>query len=136
MDILHLSKSTYPCLSPFPDKDSAKQEREEHKHDAQHIWTRMLVFINPVVASLPRHHHLFGGNGCFNNVVDNRDGGVPCGTSDYKKGLGENDYLPSIYQSILNCYRTTKDMPDKGNWKQAIWKCSKNPQAQIFDRYK
>ena len=110
------------------DKLTAKQERDEHRHDAQHIWTRMLVFINPIVAALPRHHHLFGGNGCFSNVVDNRDGGAPCGTADSKKGIEEKDSLPNEYQSILNCYRSTKGMADKGNWKQAIWECTRNPQ--------
>ena len=119
-------------LNICPDKTTAKEERAEHKHDAQHIWTRMLVFINPVVASLPRHHHLFGGNGCFNHVVDNRDGGAPCGTPDDKKGVEKRDILPSNYQSILNCYRSTRDMPYKDNWKHAIWECSKNPQAQIL----
>lgn len=32
---------------------------------AQHIWSTMQVFINPRVASLPQHQHLFGGPGCW-----------------------------------------------------------------------
>jgi hypothetical protein len=31
--------------------------------NAQHIWTTMLVFINPVVASLPQHQHLMAERG-------------------------------------------------------------------------
>ena len=33
---------------------------------AQHVWVSMKVFINPVVAALPQHNHLFGEFGCFN----------------------------------------------------------------------
>ena len=48
---------------------------EQEKFHAQHLTTRLMVFINPRVASLPKHHHLFGGNGCFKEINDNRDGG-------------------------------------------------------------
>lgn len=33
--------------------------------NAQHIWLNMQVFINPMVASLPEHAHLFSEHGCF-----------------------------------------------------------------------
>ena len=72
--------------------------------------------------------------GCFNNVVDNRDGGKPCGLdeSEKKSGVEVIDALPQRYQSILSCYRSTKDMKDKGNWKGALWDCSKNPGASVL----
>lgn len=35
-------------------------------YNAQHIYLSMMVFINPVVASLPEHAHLLGfGHGCY-----------------------------------------------------------------------
>lgn len=34
---------------------------------ATHIWKTMQVYINPRVASLPEHDHLFGSAGCYNN---------------------------------------------------------------------
>ena len=37
-------------------------------YNAQHVWTSMLVFINPAVASLPQHAHLFTGPGCYEGV--------------------------------------------------------------------
>ena len=46
---------------------------------AVHIILSMKVFINPVVASLPQHAHLFAEDGCFkkfNGTIINK----PCGT--------------------------------------------------------
>lgn len=37
--------------------------------DSQAIVFGMMVFINPAVASLPQHQHLFGGHGCYANKV-------------------------------------------------------------------
>lgn len=34
---------------------------------AQHIFTSMKVFVNPVVAALPQHAHLFARFGCYQN---------------------------------------------------------------------
>lgn len=34
-------------------------------YNAQHIWLTMQVYINPVVASLQKHAHLFAEHGCF-----------------------------------------------------------------------
>jgi SAM-dependent methyltransferase len=34
-------------------------------YNAQHIWLTMKVFVNPTVASLPEHDHLFFEEGCF-----------------------------------------------------------------------
>ncbi|CAB9524978.1 expressed unknown protein [Seminavis robusta] len=33
--------------------------------NAQHVWLTMQVFINPMVAALPKHAHLFSEHGCF-----------------------------------------------------------------------
>lgn len=34
-------------------------------YNAQHIWLSMKVFVNPVVASLPQHAHLFPEHGWY-----------------------------------------------------------------------
>jgi hypothetical protein len=34
-------------------------------YNAQHIWLSMKVFINPAVASMPQHAHLFPEFGCY-----------------------------------------------------------------------
>jgi len=36
-------------------------------YKAQHLWTHLLVFINPAVAQLPKHDHLFHEIGCYND---------------------------------------------------------------------
>mmetsp|Transcript_4570 Transcript_4570/g.13172 ORF Transcript_4570/g.13172 Transcript_4570/m.13172 type:complete len:398 (+) Transcript_4570:117-1310(+) len=44
----------------------------------QHIFMSIKVFINPVVAALPEHAHLFGELGCFTDYgKPNRECGVP-----------------------------------------------------------
>lgn len=45
-------------------------------YNAQHLWTNMLVFINPNVASLPEHTHLLSGPSCTNGILP--DGQRPC----------------------------------------------------------
>lgn len=77
------------------------------------------MFVNPRVASLPQHHHLFGGDGCFNEVVDNRDGGklrrsfkIIMMSFNLGSPCVGADILPAKYESILKCFRTTKDLED------------------------
>lgn len=65
--------------------------------ESAHLIHSMMVFINPRVASMPQHHHLIGGNGCYGNKINNRDGGVPC--------TGE-DALPARYEALLECKLT------------------------------
>jgi hypothetical protein len=61
------------------------------------IVNRMMVFINPAVASLPRHDHLFGGDGCiFDEARD-----VPC--DERFRWLADLDRLPAHYESLLKC---------------------------------
>lgn len=37
-------------------------------YNAQHLWTNQMVFINPKVASLPEHDHLFHESGCSGGI--------------------------------------------------------------------
>ncbi len=80
-----------------------------------HIIHGMDVFINPKVASLPQHKHLFGGNGCYAESVDNQNGGRPC--------FGV-DALPKEYEAILECSRTRKNPNDK--YIGIPWDCHEN----------
>lgn len=84
-----------------------------NSRDAQHITLSMQVFINPKVASLPKHAHLIAGNGCKGQVVGNQDGGLPC------TGV---DALPKEYETLLSCYRAHRK-------KSMIWECMKNERA-------
>jgi hypothetical protein len=45
-------------------------------YNGQHIWTNMLVFINPAVASLPEHEHLLSEPGCTSDMLP--QGRRPC----------------------------------------------------------
>ena len=78
--------------------------------DAQHIVESMQVYINPQVASLPRHRHLIGGHGCYDYTIENQKNGLPC------TGV---DQLPPFYESIQDCRS-----PDKKQWI-----CTKNENA-------
>lgn len=78
--------------------------------DASHIIHSMYVYINPAVANLPRHKHLMGGHGCYDNSIENQKNGLPC------TGV---DQLPEIYQALENCYLKDKKQ----------WICEKNPHA-------
>ena len=40
--------------------------------NAQHVWLNMQVYVNPVVASLPQHAHLFAEHGCYGGKGDGR----------------------------------------------------------------
>lgn len=65
-------------------------------YNAQHIWNRMQVYINPVVAALPQHAHLFANHGCFKAMgekgLENRE----CGTGKQK----EESKLPKSYYPL------------------------------------
>lgn len=43
-------------------------------YNAQHIRLSMLVFVNPMVASLPKHAHLFADPGCYQDK--DKDGNI------------------------------------------------------------
>lgn len=57
-------------------KNWARQERnakitgpDDNPLNAQHIWLNAMVFINPIVAALPEHQHLFPEQGCLTPVA-------------------------------------------------------------------
>jgi 2-polyprenyl-3-methyl-5-hydroxy-6-metoxy-1,4-benzoquinol methylase len=96
------------------------------------IVNRMMVFINPRVASLPQHDHLFSGDGCIFN--DERD--VPCDSKRFQWMDPQVDRVPSKYQSLLSCnfISTAKDKDLQSPTPPVmlgIWNCSKNPAATI-----
>jgi SAM-dependent methyltransferase len=65
----------------------------------QHICHTMRVYINPAVASLPQHDHLFGGHGC----IWGQERGVKCESGKFKWWNEGVDAVPPKYQSLLEC---------------------------------
>lgn len=67
--------------------------------------SQMQVFINPMVAFLPEHVHIFAGDGCMHpnkptfDQLNNIDGGVPC------QGV---DTLPKRYDAFIRCIKDDK----------------------------
>ena len=58
--------------------------------DARHVKGTMLVFINPKVAALPKHDHLFAELGCYDQLKKRsanewfgKGWGTPCGTAQW-----------------------------------------------------
>jgi Methyltransferase domain len=51
--------------SGHPDNVTASIGPDGQPYNAQHVWLNMMVFVNPVVASLPRHAHLLAEHGCY-----------------------------------------------------------------------
>ena len=61
-------------------------------YSAVHLGINVLslqVFINPMVASLPQHAHLFAEHGCFGGKDDNGKIHVDCSDKERARG-GEN----------------------------------------------
>ncbi|KAG7373409.1 methyltransferase domain containing protein [Nitzschia inconspicua] len=74
-------------------KDVASSHREDpapngKTYNAQHIWTNMLVFINPAVASLPNHAHLLSGPSCTEGIIPK--GQRPCDPAKQESTLPPN----------------------------------------------
>lgn len=88
--------------------------------DAQHLSFGMRVFINPAVASLKEHHHLFSGWGCYKGLIDNKYGGLEC-----KEAA---DALPTDYIPLLDCF-VDKEKFDKTS--NEIWECTHDNRATI-----
>lgn len=88
-------------------------------YNAQHIWNKMIVFINPSVAALPEHAHLFAEHGCYHNRTGDQIGHRECGTG--RGGKGESPLPKSFYPLTL-----TEDM-DKA-WEDLVKK-NINPKA-------
>jgi len=80
----------------------ASKEKAENKmapndkpYNAQHVWLTMKVFVNPAVASLPEHAHLFPEMGCYENRENGRIIHRECGTG--KNGELETPWTPEMY---------------------------------------
>ena len=65
--------------------------------NAQHVWLSMKVFVNPVVAALPQHAHLFPEHGCFagKHPTTKERQQRPCGTG--KEGKLETALPPEFW---------------------------------------
>lgn len=69
----------------------------------QHIYTSMKVFINPVVAALPEHAHLFGEFGCYQDTEDpRRECGKATTPEQVELAEGETPLDPSFYPLTLH----------------------------------
>lgn len=66
-------------------------------YDPVHIKSRMLVFINPLVASKPRHAHLLSEGGCYLSEKQPR---VHCGEEKNEKARKINTPIPEEYKNI------------------------------------
>jgi hypothetical protein len=64
-------------------------------YNGQHIWLSMKVFINPAVAALPAHAHLFPEFGCYGGRGDGKIHHRECGTG--RDGKLETPLDKSLY---------------------------------------
>lgn len=64
------------------------------KFNPQHVYLSMKVFINPAVASLPEHQHLFAEHGCYKDRVDGKIKNRACGEG---RGGDKESVLPPEY---------------------------------------
>ena len=100
-------------------RQAARAEESLYKDSrGQHIYLSMMVFINPKIASLPRHDHLMAGYGCYSGNINNAGGGVDC---------KDGDKLPLRYQSLLNCKKNVEK-------KEEIWQCERNEELAQYLR--
>lgn len=76
--------------------EGIKSPKENENYNAQHVWLTMMVFINPAVASLPEHQHLFAEGGCY---VDTKEGVIITRDCDGVKDKVES-VLPKEYVSL------------------------------------
>ena len=84
-------------------RKAAKQEAgigpDGKKYRAQHLRTSLKVFINPSVAALPEHAHLFPAPGCFVRRGENfKLISRPCGSGSREAHLEST--LPPSFQTI------------------------------------
>lgn len=74
---------------------------------AQHLWTQMMVFINPAVARLPQHDHLLGEPGCWY-------------TPAVKDCVGEDKLTPQ-YDALSGAASEAENAANDIKWKTLIW---------------
>jgi hypothetical protein len=67
------------------------------KPNPQHIWLSMKVFVNPAVAALPQHAHLFPRHGCF---VSYATPGAPFTITRACQNTDGESALPDSYQPL------------------------------------
>lgn len=82
------------------------------------------VFINPLVASLPEHHHLFAEPGCFDGKI--KGGGVKkrdCGIGGKPQARAVESRIPDSFLPI----KLNKAMDDE--WERLIY-------GKTLDEYK
>lgn len=85
-------------------KDMKKPGAKTNYGVAQHLWSTMQVFINPLVASLPEHAHLFAEHGCFAGIK-----GKECGKAGTGKGSEQLTPLPESFKPL----KLSKEMDDR-----------------------
>ena len=84
----------------------ALSEQQQHipsvtgqPYNAQHLWNKLIVFINPAVAALPEHAHLFAEHGCYHNRTGDFIVHRECGEG--RPGRGESKLPVSWYPVTL-----------------------------------
>ncbi|KAL7471198.1 hypothetical protein ACHAXS_011500 [Conticribra weissflogii] len=82
-------------VAEMEEKD--KDGKKKYFAVAQHLWTTLMVFVNPLVASLPEHAHLMAEHGCYDGA-----GNVECGGRKAEKLTP----LPDNYKPLF----LTEDM--------------------------
>ena len=93
--------------SASEERNSAKKAPNGKPYNAQHVWLNALVYINPAVASLPKHQHLLSEHGCF---VSRNEPNRPC-----ESKRGETEMIDE-YLSL----KLTKDMDE--DWENLVSK--------------
>lgn len=101
-----------------------EQFEANNMNDGQILRHGIKVFINPSVASLPKHKHLFGGHGCFDGAPDNNNGGKPC--------MGV-DRLPADYMPLIECKKEKTKWRDLHQlpWYNISWTCNTGNPPQM-----
>jgi len=70
--------------------------------NAQHLRITSMVFVNPAVAALPQHAHLFGEHGCFQDRgLPNRECGKPVSDNQKVTAQRETPLDPAFYPLVL-----------------------------------
>mmetsp|Transcript_29752 Transcript_29752/g.54638 ORF Transcript_29752/g.54638 Transcript_29752/m.54638 type:complete len:127 (-) Transcript_29752:223-603(-) len=85
--------------------DMKKPDAKSTYSVAQHLWGTMQVFINPLVASLPEHAHLFAEHGCYAGGKK----GNECGKAGTGAGSEQLTPLPESFKPL----KLTQEMDDR-----------------------
>ena len=113
---------------------TSEQNHNSERYNAQHLWTHMMVFINPAVASLPKHNHILSEHGCYNPYTKDKPGLMghrKCGDASElppgqpSKVADTEMALPDDYLAL----ELTKEQDNK--WEQRIFgKTSSEAEAE------